>query len=103
MIEDILQLDFVLAFIVGTAFICSVLFMILETFRKRTLGHFIVFGAFAVCISLIVDNLMGLYAWINLGLTFSNFGASLFLVGMIAVNVSMLWNFFLTSGRKLVQ
>ena len=41
--------------------------------------------------------------WIELGLTFTNIGASMFVVGMLSMTVVMAWNLIASSGRTLVR
>jgi len=92
-----------IAFLLGISFFCSGLFMLLGLFRDRTVWHFLGFVIMGLLIAVALDNLVGLFAWLELGLMFTDIGASMFLVGMVLMNVVMLWNFVATDGRQLVR
>jgi|GEM_PF-6065956 len=98
-----MELLVLVAAFIGVCFVTSVFFMLLGMVRERSVWHFLGLLVCGALISLALQNLVGLYDWIQLGLMFTDIGATVFLIGMIAVNVVMAWNFFATEGRALVR
>jgi len=92
-----------IAILLGVSFFCSGLFMLLGIFRHRTIWHFLGFVILGLLIAVAIDNLVGLFAWLELGMMFTDIGASTFLVGMVFMNSVMLWNFLATDGKQLVR
>ena len=98
-----MEMMIVVAFILGTTFFCSVLFMLLGLLKERTLVHFLAFAFLGILIGVAVNGLVNLYDWIELGLRFTDWGASTLVFGMVLVNVVMAWNFIATDGETLVR
>ena len=92
-----------LAAFVGTCFVVSVFFMFLGMIRERSIWHFLGLAICGIIVAVALQNLVGLYDWVELGLQFTNIGATTFLIGMIVVNIVMAWNFFATEGKSLIR
>lgn len=55
------------------------------------------------CIGSALQEYTLLLDWVEFGLTFTNLGASMFVVGMISMIVVMVWNLIASGGRTLVR
>lgn len=91
------------AVIVGTMFVISILFIILQIARDRRAWTAPVLVIIGIAISLFLENLMSLHTWIALGLTFTDLGATTLTIGILASTAVMTWNFIATRGRELVR
>jgi hypothetical protein len=94
----------VIAFILGTGFFVCVLFILMSFFRtKLSLWTLFCMAAVGICISVGIDNLVNLFVWIELGITFINFGATVFVIGMLCMMSVILMNFIASRGKTLVR
>ena len=94
----------IMAMIIGIGFFISILFLVLLFVRREvSIWNLFVMGAVGVFLSVCVDNLLNLYVWIEIGLDFGHFGATLFLIGMISMIFVMVINFVASRGRTLVR
>ncbi|MCL2608124.1 MAG: hypothetical protein FWD92_06200 [Methanomassiliicoccaceae archaeon] len=93
----------IVAIVIGTGFFVAVLFMLLRVFSKTTRWNLLAMGAIGICLAICIDNFVNLYRWIELGITFASLGATMFVMGMLAMSVVMIKNFTVTKGRALVR
>lgn len=86
------------------AFCFLVLWYIMSLGRLRvSIWHVAFCGVAGWLLGSALQEYTKLIDWIQLGMTFENFGASMFLVGFCSVVVVLIWNLVATSGRTLVR
>ena len=87
----------------GIAMVIMVMLFLAGNFKKWTVWHGVGVGVAGAFVALALHNYIGLFDWIMLGLMFSDVGATMFLVGFVAVIVVMISNLIATNGKTLFR
>lgn len=90
---------------IGISAVCFALIglMLLMRSYKVNLWHGVALGACAVFVATLVNNYTSLAEWITIGLYGSSISASLFVWGMIAFIVVVVYNLVSTRGRMMIR
>jgi hypothetical protein len=100
MIEDVYGLVTV---IIGIGVVICALFIVFEFMREITIGHVAAVVIIGAALAFVFNVYTDFWAWIWLGVTFSNIGATVFVIGLVSTMLVMVYNFASTSGRTLVR
>ena len=93
----------IVGFTLSALFVALLGMMFIGKGRKLTIWHGVALVCGSFFVATIVTNQTNLAGWISLGVTGVSIGATLFVVGMIAMTGVMLYNLFMSKGRILIR
>lgn len=104
MIEAITTLDYYTLVGAGMA-VAFIALLAVSAMIKKPLSawHWLTIGAVCGFTASVVQSYTQLFDWISLGLTGVSAAASLFVLGMVAMIVVMIYNLMATRGRTMVR
>lgn len=104
MIEAITTLDYYMLAGAGMVVAFIALLAVSSVIKKPlSVWHWLTIGAVSGFAASVVQSYTQLFDWISLGLTGVNTAATLFVLGMVAMIVVMIYNLIVTRGKTAVR